>query len=111
MPLSVFADNYFMEKPKKSGQKQFPWPGRFETKAEIDEYFSGDKVQCLLCSEWYKTLHTHLVRIHEIAVDDYRERYGLPWKRGLCVASTSEKLSKKMARKKERELSDRRFMK
>ena len=63
---------------------EFPWLGRFETKTEIEDYLAGDKVRCLLCGKLFKALPTHLERVHDITADDYRERYGLPWKRGLC---------------------------
>jgi hypothetical protein len=74
----------------------------FGTKAEIDDYFCGNKVQCLLCGKWFKTLHQHLGRTHDVTVDDYRERYGLPWRRGLCGAGTSEKISKNMLKRRRR---------
>ena len=54
--------------------KQFPWLGRFESKTEIDEYLSGDKVQCLLCGKLFKALPPHLERTHNITADDYREQ-------------------------------------
>jgi ROS/MUCR transcriptional regulator protein len=91
-----FAENYFMENPHKFDVQQFPWDGRFETKAEIDNYLACDKVQCLLCNKKFKALHTHLHRTHNTTPDDYRERYGLPWKQGLCGTTTSKKLSNNM---------------
>ncbi|MCP4629891.1 MAG: hypothetical protein GY850_41245 [bacterium] len=33
----------------KAENQQFPWRGKFKAKQEIDNYFSGDKVLCLLC--------------------------------------------------------------
>jgi hypothetical protein len=76
--------------------QEFPWRGRFETKTEIDDYFAGDKVRCLLCGKQFKALSSHLGRVHDVTVDDYREQYGLPWQRGLCGAGTTEKMSKNM---------------
>lgn len=75
---------------------QFPWHGKFETKTEIDEYLSGHKIQCLLCGKQFKALPTHLERTHNITADDYRDRYGLPWRRGLCGVELSEKMRKNM---------------
>ena len=66
------------------------------TRSEIDDYLAGNRVQCLLCGKRYKTLPTNLERTHDVTADDYRERYGLPWRRGLCGVGTSEKLSKNM---------------
>ena len=76
--------------------KGFPWNGRFKTKQEIDNYFSGDRVQCLLCGKWFKQIPTHLKMIHDISSDEYRETYGLPWKHGLCGEEVSLKLRKTM---------------
>jgi hypothetical protein len=72
---------------------RYPWRGKFRAKTEIENYFAGNKVQCLLCGKLFKALPTHLERTHDITADDYREQYGLPWKRGLCGVGTSEKLS------------------
>ncbi len=85
-----------MENPYEFEAQRYPWRGKFGTKAEIDDYFAGNKVECLLCGKLFKTLPTHLERTHGITADDYREQYGLPWKRGLCGVGTSEKLSKNM---------------
>jgi hypothetical protein len=85
-----------MNESNKSALPGFPWKGKFEDKKEIDNYFSGDKIQCLLCGKRYQSLSLHLIRVHEISPDQYKEKYGLPWKRGLCGTMTSNKLSKNM---------------
>ena len=84
------------QKPDIDAPQQYPWRGKFMTRTQIDDYLSGNKVQCLLCGKMFRTLHQHLRRTHGITVDDYRERYGLPWRQGLCGVETSEKLSKNM---------------
>ncbi len=62
----------------------FPRKGKFQTREEVDSYFSGDKIQCLLCGKWFQQISgNHLKFKHEIDNDDYREMYGLPWLRGL----------------------------
>jgi hypothetical protein len=76
--------------------QKYPWLDKFGTKTEIDAYLAGNKVQCLLCGKLFKALPQHLERTHDITADDYREQYGLPWKRGLCGVGTSKKLSKNM---------------
>ncbi len=68
----------------------FPREGKFQTKEEVDSYFSGDRIQCLLCGKWYRQLGIHLGRIHDVHVDEYREMYGLPWSRGLSCRDTRE---------------------
>jgi hypothetical protein len=84
-----------------AGKQKFPWRGKFKSKQEIDNYFSGDKVLCLLCGKWFKSLHPHLIRIHDVGAEDYREKYGLPWKHGLCGKATSHKLSNPMNKRRE----------
>ena len=53
-----------------SDLQQYPWSGKFGTKAEIDDYFGGNKVQCLFCGKWFKALTQHLGRTHDITPDD-----------------------------------------
>ncbi len=72
----------------------YPRQGKIETKEEVEVYFSGDKIQCLLCGKWYKQLAVHLSLIHGVRVDEYRERYGLPWSRGLSCRDTKNKRSR-----------------
>jgi len=81
------------EECRRKVLKGFPWDGKFETKKEVNDYFSGDKIQCLLCGKWFQRLPTHLKAIHAMTSDEYREMYGLPWKRGLCSKEHSLKLS------------------
>lgn len=75
----------------------FPIPVRKFTKAEIDEYFSGDKIQCLICGYHFKALSGHL-ELHSMVADDYKERYGLPWRRGLSSATSRERKSQAITR-------------
>ena len=94
----------YIEKRRKIRRKAlqgFPWDGKFETKEEIYSYFSGDKIQCLLCGKWFKRLHTHLKMIHGISSDEYREMYSLPWKHGLCGKEYSLKFRKIMKKRRE----------
>jgi hypothetical protein len=82
-------------------KRKFPWRGKFRNKQEIDHYFSGNKIQCLLCGNWFKIISSHLKRIHDIDSYEYREKYGLPWKHGLCGKEVSLKLSKAMKKRRE----------
>ncbi|HUV59417.1 MAG TPA: MucR family transcriptional regulator [Desulfatiglandales bacterium] len=77
----------------------FPWEGKFQAKEEVYKYFSGDRIQCLLCGKWFKRLPTHLTAIHDMTSDEYRELYGLPWKRGLCSRDHSLKLSENLKKR------------
>lgn len=94
----------YIEKRNKLRRKVmpgFPWDGKFTTRQEIYNYFSSDKVQCLLCGKRFKRLPTHLKMIHELESDEYRARYGLPWKHALCGKELSLKLSNTMKRRRE----------
>lgn len=66
----------------------FPWAGKFTTREEVGQYFGGDTIVCLLCGRALRRLGIHLPRIHGISEDEYRERYGLPWRRGLTSAES-----------------------
>ncbi len=79
-------------RPKRNAERRaarrlvlpgFPMKPRPFSKVEIDQYFSGDKIQCFVCGKTYKRLGLHLAT-HSLTEDDYRKLYGLPWRRGLC---------------------------
>jgi hypothetical protein len=56
---------------------------RMKTKAEVEAYFSGDKIECLICGKWFRSLAKHIVSIHGVSVNDYKTKFNLPWGRGL----------------------------
>jgi hypothetical protein len=83
--------------PKRLGEKSplqgFPRMSRFLTKQEIDGYFSNpDGIQCLLCGRVYGALGGHLQMVHGISHEEYRDTYGLPWRRGLVSTRVSMRL-------------------
>ena len=81
-PKTKYLEN--RERKRRKTLPGFPWTGKFQTIQKIEAYFSGDKIQCLLCGKWYRQINgTHLAHIHNTTADEYRERYGLPWSRGL----------------------------
>jgi len=82
---------YKTKKDRRKVVDGFPWTGKFKTKTEVDKYFSGDRIQCLICGKWYKSLVPSHLRIHNISENDYRERFGLPWRKGLCGCETIDK--------------------
>jgi hypothetical protein len=67
----------------------YPITRRFETLEEINEYLHGEKITCLICGKAKKALSTHL-RIHGVSADEYKERYGLPYRTGLTSEGTRE---------------------
>jgi hypothetical protein len=62
---------------------------QFQTMKEIDDYFQGDRVQCLLCGKWFASLGNH-VRIHGVGHRQYKLRYGLPLNRGLTASKVHD---------------------
>ena len=83
-----------MKRDNKHGIPGFPWNGKFTTRVEVDRYFSNDEgIQCLLCGRFLGTLQNHLQIVHGISHEEYRERYGLPWRKGLVSRKVSKKLS------------------
>lgn len=66
---------------------------KFKNREEINAYFQGDKIECLLCGKYFKALATHIIRTHEYTVDEYKKEFGLPWGRGLTSNDTNTKQS------------------
>jgi hypothetical protein len=64
---------------------------KFKTKAEVDHYLSGDKIECLLCHKMFKVVGgKHLAYMHGISGEEYRRQFGLPMGRGLCAEKSSK---------------------
>jgi hypothetical protein len=63
-------------------------PPAFKTRHEVERYFSGKTIRCLLCGRRFRRLAFHLAAKHGINTDEYKGEFGLPWTRGLtCVES------------------------
>ena len=89
-----------MKKSEKNALPGFPWKGKFTTKKEIDHYFSNsDGIQCLLCGRFYGTLNGHLQVVHGISHEKYRDRYGLPWRKGLVSKNVSRGFSSRLTKR------------
>ena len=63
-------------------------PPAFKTRRDIERYFGGKTIECLLCGLRFRRLAGHLAAKHEMSVDEYRTRFGLPWSRGLASATS-----------------------
>ena len=63
----------------------FPRLEKFTSTEAISEYLGGDRITCLMCGRSFKGLCAHLSRIHKMSTDDYKERYGLPFRAGLQI--------------------------
>src|SRR5262245_9079001 len=60
-------------------------PPAFKTCRDVERYFGGKTIECLLCGQRFRR-GGHLAAKHEMSVDEYRTRFGLPWSRGLTSA-------------------------
>jgi hypothetical protein len=93
-------ENTHMNRNDKSVLPGFPWKGQFKTKEKIDQYFSNpDGIQCLLCGRFFKNLSVHLKIFHGISHEQYRDWYGLPWRKGLVSTTVSKKISSNLIRR------------
>lgn len=76
---------------------------KLQTKEEVEEYFSHEKIECLICGKKYKSLASHIVRVHGVTVEEYKDKFNLPYSRGLIGAATknlqSERMKKRIADK------------
>ncbi len=53
-------------------------PRSFTTREEIDAYLARDLIECLECGRHFKSLATHLPRVHGMTGREYKLRWGLP---------------------------------
>jgi hypothetical protein len=60
----------------------------FKSRRDIERYFSGHTIECLICGRKLQRLQTHLVAKHDMTADEYKSRFGLPWTRGLISATS-----------------------
>jgi len=94
------------ERKRRAARRVFPgFPVErppFDSPQDVYDYLNGvgeykapaGRIVCLLCGKTYRKLGTHLLRIHGVEVDEYRERYGLPWTVGVASPDCRERYSK-----------------
>ena len=68
----------------------------FQTMEQVDDYFSGEKIQCLVCGERMRSLPKHLRDKHAMQPVDYRIQFGIPHQRGLQSAGCTARKSAAM---------------
>ena len=66
-------------------------PQVFKTRRDVERYFSGDTIECLICGRHFERLQRHLAAKHGLSADDYKKQFGLPWSRGLTSATSLAK--------------------
>jgi predicted transcriptional regulator len=64
----------------------------FQTMEEVEKYLSGDTIECLICGKTFGSLSVAHLRSHGITHDEYRIRFGIPFKRSLTSAPFRAKL-------------------
>ncbi len=66
---------------------------------EIEEYYRGDKIQCLICFREFFALGSHIKRIHGITSEEYKLRFDLPQSRSLAGERTRRIQSENLIRR------------
>src|SRR5215469_7693184 len=66
-------------------------PQIFKTRRDVERYFSGDTIECLICGRHLKRLARHLAAKHNLSADHYKKQFGLAWTRGLTSATSLAK--------------------
>jgi len=80
----------------------------FQTRRELERYFGGRTIRCLLCGKRFRRLASHLHYKHQMSADEYKAMHGLPWSRGLASEDSSRNSGwTKMRRAKARKLAYR----
>jgi len=65
----------------------------FTSLAAVDAYLDNENLECLICGLSYKSLHRHVYRTHNLRADEYKEKFGIPYTKGLVGTVTRKKLS------------------
>ena len=60
----------------------------FRSRREVERYFGGERIKCLVCGKWFRRLSFHLAAKHGMTTDDYKGQFGLPWSRGLVCSES-----------------------
>lgn len=75
----------------------YPIESKVFTHQEVLEYFNRDTITCLMCGKEFKAIRPfHLSYVHNMTMDEYRERYGLPYTKGLLSKISHDKQKDRM---------------
>jgi predicted transcriptional regulator len=88
---SIFSLNSNSSRAGENPMSQSSWPPRFQTRAQVNRYFGGTTIRCLLCGGRFRRLASHLALKHGTSASGYKRRFGLPWSRGLTSATSHRK--------------------
>ena len=81
---------------------------KFKNKKEVDAYFAGKWIECLLCGKKLKAVGGQHLKTHGVTCSEYQKMFGLPATRGLVCEETAER--ERMALEVRRLKGDRRLM-
>lgn len=85
-----------------SGNVELPMTGRqFSSRTELEHYFSANKLSCLICGQTFVTLPPHLLQTHHISSEDYKIKFGIPFRYGLAGAEFKAASALRMRKLKE----------
>lgn len=62
----------------------------FVNRKDVEKYVGGDRVACLMCGKYYKSVGAH-IKLHDMDVQEYRLRFNIPWQYPLSSNETREK--------------------
>jgi len=77
---------------RKPAKVQSGRGAKIESLKELDEYLSGDYIECLLCGREFKSLGMHLKKTHGYEPRKYKEDFNIPVTRSLS-GEVTRKLS------------------
>lgn len=66
---------------------------KITSKKELDEYLSGDSIQCLICGDYFTHVSTHVFNKHGVTAKDYKTEFGIPQKTGIITKALKKTLS------------------
>lgn len=84
---------YYKRLARRKVLPGFPVEEPFKNIEAVRDYFKNERVTCMLCGKIYKKLGNHLLKIHGVTCDSYRQRYNIPWTYGLICEESSVKYS------------------
>jgi hypothetical protein len=67
---------------------------KFNCRKDLEEYLSGDRLQCFICGKSYINLGSHVGYGHKIQIKEYKETFGIPASVGLLARPFKQTKSK-----------------
>lgn len=71
----------------------------FDNIDDVEDYFSGDQVECLECHQYFKHLANHVMMKHKMTPNEYKTKYNIPFMYSLASKSYRDKQSKALTKR------------